>query len=881
MVVQNRSCLPPDGSIGATAGERGVRKTSMLETAQNPVACLSEKVDRAKAPKALKAADIGNAKLAMPDPQSLESLRVLATAGAGAPFFDAWVERWGPRDAERIAAEARVVITELQKAQGEKAQSVPPALVALANLLQLEKARCALAAYSAQSQVLLDAVSRQGYSEVSDAAAAAKNNISAGLFGKNRANDGANLRVNDAGRALLRDQVALASVKHDLETGALDGRGIDVMAEATRRSSDPQFDAKEIAAKLAGDPDFKNAELVIKNEEGFPQAALTFGELDSWGRRVKSSMAWLYDGGTRDNMNYWHALPVVAQLREQTKALIEADASKKDDHLRLALLRIGLTMSKGGAVNARLEPNLLVNAAKAAGLPLVESVGSALRSPEALCRDLRKALDASGLPGLSSSERAALAALVGPKDSPGADFAKRVSKEHWATFWRTSQETAVVGAVAAIPVALAAPALAVVGAGTVTTAAAYSAIGVVSSAVIDGVLEGRAPTPESVVTGAALGLVAGGATGSVSKAMSKQLLGKASGNAVGQAVARGATLLGTNALGAAGSTALNHSVGALKDGTPFTENLEEDFLRSMIGMAAGQAVSLRLANLGSVAKQVKVRGSTSESAVKGKGTMRADANTALPALGVGVQGAAAGTQPSAAVGAAGQPTPDKRLAAGLRRHTDGPGSPDQPRTIRVVNSVQSPAEFRLAMEAHRQRVKLLAIELVRAHPSDFPDVDLKVLRQYAKYHDWGKMGTSPKFLERFGLERPLSEPLAEAWGVKLKANPDSPNRIVDSLNKVDHALDDRFFARRGIRKEVADQYKLAMKIPDETDRPKAPLSQVEELGKMATPLTEYRAGASDQFMRLATWLEANYKRIIPERLNYFDLKDALLASHPR
>ncbi len=198
------------------------------------------------------------------------------------------------------------------------------------------------------------------------------------------------------------------------------------------------------------------------------------------------------------------------------------------------------------------------------------------------------------------------------------------------------------------------------------------------------------------------------------------------------------------------------------------------------------------------------------------------------------------------------------------------------RGIRSVASVTTMAEFVIATEMHVQRVGVLAQALLRRHRAEFAAVDEKILAEYAAIHDAAKTSTGPEFLAQHKLARPLAEDLVKHWGTMLKVSPDSPNPLIETLNRVDTAVENKFFEDKGISSDVANLYRLIVEVADKVDRGMAPLSRYEEMGKTAVPVGEYlkrSTGAHDaRVMRLAQELEADYQKLIPAEMNYFDAR---------
>ena len=193
-------------------------------------------------------------------------------------------------------------------------------------------------------------------------------------------------------------------------------------------------------------------------------------------------------------------------------------------------------------------------------------------------------------------------------------------------------------------------------------------------------------------------------------------------------------------------------------------------------------------------------------------------------------------------------------------------------------SVQSRAEYILATQVHVQRVGLLAQELLRRHPDQFPGLDPLTLAEFASIHDSAKITTDPAFLAEHNLERPLADDLAHHWGALLKPTPDASNPLVEQVNRVDRAVEAAFFGQRGISSQTEALYRLIVEVADKVDRGMSPLSRYEEMGKRAVRVAEYLKlsshGHDEVVARLATELEADYAKLIPKTMNYFDARKA-------
>ncbi len=222
-----------------------------------------------------------------------------------------------------------------------------------------------------------------------------------------------------------------------------------------------------------------------------------------------------------------------------------------------------------------------------------------------------------------------------------------------------------------------------------------------------------------------------------------------------------------------------------------------------------------------------------------------------------------------------RPAPQKPLGQTLEARR----AETELRGIHSIPSVTTPQEFVLASLIHVSRVSRLARELFHRHESAFPGVNGKLLARFVDIHDAAKVFNHPGFLKEFGLEHPLAEELVQHWGTLLKSSPQEPHPLVDKVNRVDWALEQRFFNEHGIGAREARYYRLIVEICDKADRGMATLSRYEEMGKTALPVGEYlRASTKPRDKLIAHWaaeLEAGYHFIIPEALDYFSVREKL------
>jgi hypothetical protein len=166
--------------------------------------------------------------------------------------------------------------------------------------------------------------------------------------------------------------------------------------------------------------------------------------------------------------------------------------------------------------------------------------------------------------------------------------------------------------------------------------------------------------------------------------------------------------------------------------------------------------------------------------------------------------------------------------------------------------------------SHVERVRKMAVAAARAHPDLFSEVDLKLLDEYAGWHD------REKFLNHF------SSKLYKAYGKQVKENDGRPIagfehhfKMVDQLNAAGEDFEWRFFLKyntdhrfitpNGEYTPLAKLYQVIVKAVDRADRALSEVSP-EEFGKLMESLSEYAKKnpglISDTELMIAAFFEA-------------------------
>lgn len=180
---------------------------------------------------------------------------------------------------------------------------------------------------------------------------------------------------------------------------------------------------------------------------------------------------------------------------------------------------------------------------------------------------------------------------------------------------------------------------------------------------------------------------------------------------------------------------------------------------------------------------------------------------------------------------------------------------------RFVSTYQ---EFRVHVQKHRERVRLLGIDLALRY---YPHLDTDLVSRYLSVHDISKLMTSEERLRELGYvgDRNPSERLFEFYGQQ-----DLPpekiyerEKVINLINNIDHEYVERFFSgyekdkgRLGedLKKELLEIERIA----DLVDRGMNPVS-AEEFSRKMIKASDWVSTEKEREM--AKYLELNYRNI--------------------
>ena len=207
------------------------------------------------------------------------------------------------------------------------------------------------------------------------------------------------------------------------------------------------------------------------------------------------------------------------------------------------------------------------------------------------------------------------------------------------------------------------------------------------------------------------------------------------------------------------------------------------------------------------------------------------------------------------------------VSAGLDAELAVPQRAAPIETSLLARRVYNIADFRVHMEAHIHRVRLLGQELLRIGREEFRDIDPTILDEFLSQHDLSKIDRSPGFLRRhhYAHERSLLERIYDGYGVNFK-NLDSEAKtaamaVVAELNRIDHEVALEFFRAHGMLTEGGEPGPSALlflrieRIADWVDRGESPVSSEEFARPMTRAHTMFDDGAN---RNLALELEGRY-----------------------
>lgn len=156
--------------------------------------------------------------------------------------------------------------------------------------------------------------------------------------------------------------------------------------------------------------------------------------------------------------------------------------------------------------------------------------------------------------------------------------------------------------------------------------------------------------------------------------------------------------------------------------------------------------------------------------------------------------------------------------------------------------VSSVEDFYEHTRLHRERVKLLGVELFKSHPDLFNGLTLEQVQGVLSMHDEAKVTTFYRVLY-------------ENYGGPVEKS------IVDALNAKDKEFMDQALKKFGIEKESDLLLKMSRieKIADMVDRGMSPVTP-EEFGRPMKKASEFIGGILDR--QLALDLESRYQSIV-------------------
>lgn len=139
--------------------------------------------------------------------------------------------------------------------------------------------------------------------------------------------------------------------------------------------------------------------------------------------------------------------------------------------------------------------------------------------------------------------------------------------------------------------------------------------------------------------------------------------------------------------------------------------------------------------------------------------------------------------------------------------------------------VNSANDFVLAMKQHREKVKLLALDIFNRHPTRFHPLSARDLASYIdQVHDVGK------------LEEPLASELFRYWGERIGSLPEPQKteglKVISKLNNEEAIRAQAFYQSNRWSPLVKEKAKILETLADSLERGLAPLSLEEFGGKM-------------------------------------------------
>jgi hypothetical protein len=181
-----------------------------------------------------------------------------------------------------------------------------------------------------------------------------------------------------------------------------------------------------------------------------------------------------------------------------------------------------------------------------------------------------------------------------------------------------------------------------------------------------------------------------------------------------------------------------------------------------------------------------------------------------------------------------------------------------------AKEIKTLEDFNKYNELHVQRVEKLGVYLFQRFGSDFPDLNIKLVREFLAQHDYPKLN-----------ETDIQKELFQLYGMRLTSRALQERRLelVRRLHQAEHEYAYAFFAHAGLLHEdgtlkfAALQLQRLEMIADAVDRYRNPLAE-EEFARPMRPASEMPSlNSREQW--LASKLEERYS-IITRGLMYAD-----------
>lgn len=193
------------------------------------------------------------------------------------------------------------------------------------------------------------------------------------------------------------------------------------------------------------------------------------------------------------------------------------------------------------------------------------------------------------------------------------------------------------------------------------------------------------------------------------------------------------------------------------------------------------------------------------------------------------------------------------------------------------------------VEAHRERIWILAKEIIRQNPDRYRHLPLPRLLRAVKAaafdHDAMKITGDRKLLREFGFggnretgQRPrtVASHLVELWGKRVSTENGLDPKLGRVLKQMN--LGDKRFEARHMPEAVE-----IVNFADKIDKGMDPLTKFEELGRVAVLPSRYYSNPKNTaynpgFARMAKGVEERYYEIIPKSLESLAYREAARAA---